>query len=111
MNATSSSSQVDEQPFSHQIEKDYSIQCDDVSELVSVAEFKHKCREFSEEVSTTHVIQEEVDREITEACKSVKNITKNIFHIILPISINYHSTASLLVSNDCYNNYFHGDNI
>lgn len=74
MSASSSTSSASgERQFFHQIERDYSIQCDDVSALVSVADFKQRCRELREAVFTTHVTQDdsEPEREIAEACKSV----------------------------------------
>ena len=73
MSVSSSTSQVEVQLFRHQIERDYSIQCEDVSELLSVAQFKQRCRDLSEEL-TTHVIRDEseADLEIAGACKSVK---------------------------------------
>lgn len=40
-----------------EVEKDHDIQCDDVTELVSVSEFKERCRELHREIFEDHVME------------------------------------------------------
>ena len=40
-----------------EVEKDHDIQCDDLTELVSVAEFKEKCREIYRDIFEDHLME------------------------------------------------------
>ena len=58
----------------HRVARDYEIQCDDVSDLVSVSEFKKRSGRLREEIFADHVIQAEdhdTQLEIAETCRSV----------------------------------------
>ena len=68
-----------------EVERDHNIQCEDLSDVVSVEEFKKKCGELYEDVCAGHVMRgaasedhvtegtliDLVQQEIAEACKSV----------------------------------------
>ena len=57
------------------LEKDYEIQCDDASDLVSVTDFKRRCGELYHDVVGAHVSSEEdhvtFPPEIAAICKYV----------------------------------------
>jgi hypothetical protein len=78
----------------HLSERDYDIQCDDLSDLLSVKDFKETCSELYQEILATHVTHDtpsgghvtghtqDMESEITEACKSVfVKVTQNIINL------------------------------
>jgi snRNA-activating protein complex subunit 3 len=66
----------------HLSERDYDIQCDDLSDLLSVKDFKETCSELYQEILATHVTHDtpsgghvtghtqDMESEITEACNT-----------------------------------------
>ena len=86
------------------LEKDYEIQCDDASDLVSVADFKRRCGELYHDVVGAHVSSEDdhvtFPPEIAAICKYVymsNSVCMSKFCFFAQTS-----TDSLLVSNKKY---------
>ena len=85
----------------HHSGKDYDIQCDDLSDLVSVKDFKETCSKLYQDILATHVTRDtqsgdhmtgdaqDVEAEIT--CKSVCNHRKLLLlsYILSPSQIQY----------------------